>query len=75
MRWKPIMTIVELGDGCSITVVGDNENKKSRDIGNFLGVYFIPPQGGFEWWAQNGDCGTCATELEARTEIQNAWRR
>ena len=59
-----------------ITMVFDGDEKwKALSRGNFLGIYYIPPQGGWEWVAQNGDTGLVDTQDEALREIVEAWER
>jgi hypothetical protein len=63
----------ECGDGVSIAMIGDGTNK--RHFGNFLGIIFVPPRGGWEWHALNGDWGEVNTDEEAISEIIAAWDR
>lgn len=63
---------VLIGNGISITIVRDGTKAEK---GNFLGMLWMPPQGGYEWYADNGDHGECETEIEALEEIKEAWGR
>ena len=56
-------TKLRIGDATHISMIGDG--KTSRHFGNCLGIVMIPPQGGWQWHAINGDWGDVASEAEA----------
>lgn len=59
-----------------VTLVYDGQrHREFPNRGNFLGLYYIIPKGGWEWMAENGDHGECGGEEEAMKEIQEAWAR
>lgn len=65
------ITTLDLGeDLLSVTLIGDSENGKT--LGNFMGLYGTPQQGGYYWYAENGDNGYCDSEDEAQKEIKEA---
>ena len=60
-------------DLVDIVLIYDGTSK--RQLGNFLGLHGIPPQGGRAWYAVNGDHGDVETEADAEREILEAWGR
>lgn len=70
------MKLIPVGDLACIETVYDGDPKRQRPpFGNYLGLYGIPPAGGYEWHAENGDWGVADSEDEAQREIEKAWSR
>lgn len=56
-----------------LTLVRDGAPRSST--GNFIGFYGIPQQGGWYYYAENGDHGEAVSEAECREEIAPARER
>lgn len=58
---------IELGDWMSVTLLFQSiKNQKPTDL---IGVYGIPPRGGYDWWAINDTEGHVDDEISAQNSI------
>lgn len=62
MRDKHKRECFNIGAGAEITLV--------KDGAEIIGIYFIPPKGGWEWHCGNGDWGDATSEDECVAKIR-----